>query len=179
MNLTRYAVVITGLTLIFAAAGSSLRSMIAQQGYRFNSTASLPVGVYKTVAASNLVSFCPPAPYATLSIERGYGERSPSSTCLAEATPFLKGIVAIAGDHVSLSAQGVTVNGKMLRNSAPLRIDSHGRSLPGFPFGEYVVQLGQVWVINEHSAKSLDSRYYGPIRTSEIREYLRPVVVLQ
>ena len=87
-------------------------------------------------------------------------------------------IVAVAGDHVTLSAAGVAVNGRMLRNSAPLRIDSHHRTLPGYPFGAYVTQPGRVWVINDYSAKSLDSRYYGPIHVSDIREHLKPVLVL-
>jgi type IV secretory pathway protease TraF len=73
---------------------------------------------------------------------------------------------------------GVWVNGRKLRNRARLWLDSGGRMLTGYPFGAYVNGPDQVWVINECNSKSFDSRYYGPISGSTIREHLKTVLVL-
>jgi conjugative transfer signal peptidase TraF len=107
-------------------------------GLRFNTSPSLPLGLYVTTAdgSANLAEFCPAEPFATLSIARGY--RDPGA-CGDGAAPLLKPIVASAGDTVELSAVGISVNGVLLRNTAPLAKDSAGRPLSPWPFGRYLV----------------------------------------
>jgi conjugative transfer signal peptidase TraF len=90
--------------------------------------------------------------------------------------PLLKPIVAEAGDAVDVSVQGIAVNGSLLRNSAPLRVDTKGRPLPTWRFGHYVVGPGTVWVASSYTRRSFDSRYFGPVPTSSIRAYVRPLV---
>ncbi len=58
------------------------------------------------------------------------------------AVPLLKPIVAVAGDRVVLSAEGMRVNGRLLPKTAPLFRDAAGRSLHPWPFGAYVVEGG-------------------------------------
>jgi conjugative transfer signal peptidase TraF len=175
---TRIVGIVTiAILSVFAAATPSLRSVAVQQGLRFNSTPSVPVGIYQTASNGNLVSFCVKEPYASLALKRGYRHHSNFQACPDHGEPLLKSIVAVSGDRVSLSPMGVWVNGRKLRNSAPLRLDSGGRTLPGYPFGTYVTGSGQAWVINQYNAKSFDSRYYGPILVSDIREHLTPVLV--
>ena len=71
----------------------------------------------------NLVEFCPAEPFASLSIARGY--RDPGA-CRDGAAPLLKPVVASAGDAVELSARGISVNGVLLPNTAPLSKDTKG-----------------------------------------------------
>lgn len=142
-------------------------------GVRFNSTESLPAGLYIiTTGASNLVEFCPAKPFASLAIRRGYRRKG---SCLDGALPLIKPVVAQAGDSVEFSPSGIAVNGRLLRNSAPLAADSIGRPLGPWPFGRYRVASGTVWVASSYSPKSFDSRYFGPISTSVIRDRVRPL----
>ena len=90
--------------------------------------------------------------------------------------PLLKPIVAKAGDVVDVSDHGIAVNGSLLRNSAPLRVDTKGRPLPAWGFGCYVVAPGTVWVASSYNPRSFDSRYFGPVPISAIRDYVHPLV---
>ena len=92
--------------------------------------------------------------------------------------PLLKPIVAVAGDRVVLSSEGMRVNGRLLPKTAPLFHDVAGRSLHPWPFGTYVVEEGVVWVASTYNRGSYDSRYMGPISISQIRARLRPVWLL-
>lgn len=144
-------------------------------GVRINTSPSLPLGLYIATynAASNLIEFCPAEPFASLAISRGYRDQG---TCHDGAAPLLKPVVAEPGDIVDLSARGVEVNGKLLPDTAPLRKDTKGRSLRPWAFGQYVVQAGTVWVASSYNRRSFDSRYFGPVPTRSIREYLRPLL---
>jgi conjugative transfer signal peptidase TraF len=164
-----------GVTAVAVLAGSFL--VCGFVGVRFNSSPSLPVGMYLTTAGghANLVEFCPTEPFASLSIARGY--RDPG-TCRDGAAPLLKPVVASAGDAVELSARGISVNGVLLPNTAPLSKDSKGRPLGAWPFGRYCVAPGTVWVASSHHPRSFDSRYFGPISTAAIRHRLKPFLTL-
>ncbi len=144
-------------------------------GIRVNASASLPIGLYRTTnqRSADLVEFCPEELYATLSAERAYRE---TGDCPDGAEPLMKPIVALDGDIVTVSPTGVGVNGRLLRNSAPRRLDTDNRSLEHWPFGTYRVCPGTAWVISSFNARSFDSRYFGPIPFTRIRSYLRPLL---
>jgi conjugative transfer signal peptidase TraF len=143
-------------------------------GIRFNLTESLPQTVFIVTNddSAPLVEFCPQGPAAELSIQRGY--RRPG-ICADGGAPLLKPVVARAGDVVEVSSNGITVNGKLLRNSAPRPNDSHGRPLTSWPQGSYVVSEGFIWVVSQYHPLSFDSRYYGPVPTTLVRHHLRPL----
>src|SRR4051794_24193015 len=107
-------------------------------GIRVNASASLPIGLYRTTSdpSANLVEFCPAEPFASLSATRGYRG---TGNCRDGAEPLMKPIVAVAGDEVEISAQGVAVNCGLLPNSAPRSTDTKGRPLAHWPFGKYRV----------------------------------------
>jgi conjugative transfer signal peptidase TraF len=146
-------------------------------GLRINASPSLPVGLYITTmdARANLVEFCPAEPFASLSIARGYRE---SGVCSDGAAPLLKPVVAAAGDTVELSERGISVNGALLPNTAPLAKDTKGRPLQAWPFGRYVVATGTVWVASSYHPRSFDSRYFGPVSTTAIRHRVKPFLTL-
>lgn len=164
-----------GITVVAVILGTFLA--FGFLGIRFNSSPSLPVGLYVVTADehAHLVEFCPSEPFASLSIVRGYRDQG---VCADGAAPLLKPVVARAGDVVELSAGGISVNGKHLPNTAPLPKDSNGRQLQSWSFGRFIVQSGTVWVASSDHPRSFDSRYFGPVETSAIRHRLKPFLTL-
>ncbi len=162
--------------LICIATATFSVLLCGQCGLRLNSTASLPIGVYVVSNASDavLAEFCPPEPFARISVARGY--RHPGS-CPDGDSPLLKPVVAIPGDVVVTSDRGIAVNGTLLANTAPRDRDSKGRPLHHFSFGTHVVIPGFVWVASTYHPLSFDSRYFGPIPSGSIRERLKPFFV--
>jgi conjugative transfer signal peptidase TraF len=172
-RLRRVTAVLTAISLpvafAFAAAGGF--------GLRFNASPSLPIGIYiVTKEASNLAEFCPAEPFGRFAAARGY--RSAGS-CPDGAAPLLKPVVAQCGDRVEFTNRGIAVNGKLLLNTAPRQADTDQRQLKHWPFGTYVVAQNSIWVASAYNARSYDSRYFGPIRSSVIRNHLRPLIVLR
>ena len=167
--------------LVLAFGGGALALALAAEraGLRLNDSPSMPTGLYvraSSESSSTLVVFCPAEPFAKLSVERGYRSRG---NCPDGAEPLAKPIVARPGDTVELSALGITVNGRLLANTAPLVKDSAGRPLSHWPFGRYVVVPGTVWVVSTYSPRSFDSRYFGPVEANQVREHVRPLLTVR
>jgi conjugative transfer signal peptidase TraF len=163
------------LALIVAGVLIGTFQLCGLVGLRINASPSLPIGLYLTSSKpeGNLVEFCPGEPFAALAILRGYRD---AGSCRDGAAPLMKPIVARAGDVVEMSGQGIAVNGHLLPNTAPRATDSHGRPLTGWPSGRYIVAPDTVWVASSHHPRSFDSRYFGPIETSSIRDHIRPLL---
>jgi conjugative transfer signal peptidase TraF len=160
-------------------AGSAvglLYGLASRVGIRVNASPSLPIGLYVVDSGSNsqLVEFCPSQPYAALANSRRYRD---AGRCSDGGTPLLKPIVAREGDEVVVTAQGVSINGSQLPNSAARTRDTAGRPLTPWPFGTYRVQAGTMWVVSSYEARSFDSRYFGPIRQSQVLDHVRPLLV--
>ena len=147
-------------------------------GLRINSSPSLPIGLYITTEGdrANLAEFCPAEPFGDLAIARGYRD---AGNCRDGAAPLLKPVVARPADVVELSDRGITVNGRILPNTAPISTDTRGRPLSPWQFGRHVVQPGTVWVASSFNPRSFDSRYFGPVQISAIRNYLRPLLTAE
>ncbi len=173
---TRFPV-IRRLALVAAAVSIGTFQLCGSLGICINTSPSLPVGLYFTTAdgRANLVEFCPAEPFATLAIVRGY--RDPGA-CQDGSAPLLKPVVAKSGDVVELSPRGISVNGALLPNTAPLSKDAKGRPLEAWPFGHYVVAPEMVWVASSYHPRSFDSRYFGPLPTAAIRSRLKPFLTL-
>ena len=168
---------IRGAALVATGALVATFQLCGSLGLRINTSPSLPMGLYITTADvdANMVEFCPAEPFATLAIVRGY--RDPG-ICRDGAAPLLKPVVAKPGDVVELLARGISVNGRLLSNTAPLSKDTKGRPLAAWPFGRYVVASETVWVASSYHPRSFDSRYFGPISTSAIRNRVKAFLTL-
>ena len=168
---------IRGAALVATGAVVATFQLCGSLGLRVNTSPSLPMGLYITTAdaGANMVEFCPAEPFAAFAIVRGY--RDPG-ICRDGAAPLLKPIVARSGDVVELSARGISVNGRLLSNTAPLSKDTKGRPLEAWPFGRYVVASETVWVASSYHPRSFDSRYFGPISTSAIRTRVKAFLTL-
>ena len=163
-------VVVMTMVGIFAICGIA--------GIRINGSASLPVGLYLVTAHSdaNLVEFCPTGLFAQLAIARGYRD---AGSCSDGGAPLLKPVVASTGDIVEVSAIGLAVNGHLIPNTAPMERDTKNRPLTPWPPGRYIVAQDSVWVASSYNARSLDSRYFGPVPSNRVRNYVRPLITLQ
>src|SRR5262245_56703535 len=119
LAITRLLVAVLAVLGMFATAAVCT-------GLRINTSYSLPLGIYIWTTDPNdrLIEFCPVEPFATESSERGY--RTHGTACADGAVPLLKPIVAIAGDRVLLSHEGMAVNGSLLPKTAPLVRDAAG-----------------------------------------------------
>jgi conjugative transfer signal peptidase TraF len=157
---------------------ASVGTVAALAGVRVNTSYSLPLGLYVRTGNpdATLVEFCPLEPYAHESSVRGY--RTRGTACKDGAVPLLKPVVAVPGDRVVLSNDGIAVNGRLLPQTAPLARDAKGRPLRAWPLGTYFVNAGTVWVASTYNRGSYDSRYMGPISVRQIRARLRPLWLL-
>jgi conjugative transfer signal peptidase TraF len=145
-------------------------------GLHVNLSASAPRGLYRTVAGppgpGEWVVACVDAQAAALARPRGYLGPGP---CAGGVQPVLKPVVAITGDVVDIGPEAVTVNGQPLPGSSTAARDSLGRALPHVAWGRYVVGADELWVVSTRVPNSWDSRYLGPISTSQVWAVARPV----
>jgi conjugative transfer signal peptidase TraF len=145
-------------------------------GLRVNASQSMPRGlwlVWKTPGipyhVGDVVTACPPLD--------GWQRRYVySGSCPTQLEPMLKPIVAVEGDRVTVSADGISVNGATIVDSFPLNLDGSGRLLVSYPEGNYTVRPGQVWLVVP-LGYSFDSRYFGPVSTADIQGRAKPVWV--
>lgn len=147
-------------------------------GIHANTTASMPVGLYyrdtTAMRAGSIVAFCLDQANAAVrtAIERNY---LPPGPCPSGTAPALKHVAAVAGDTVHWSAQGVFVNGRLVRNTAPLSVDAGGHLMPALS-GSHTVPHGHFLALAPHSAHSFDSRYFGFVPEASVRAQLQPLL---
>jgi conjugative transfer signal peptidase TraF len=144
-------------------------------GVRWNPTASVRTGLYVITNDANapLVAFCPTGEAATEAIARGYRPRG--LQCPDKYAALLKPVAARAGDTVEVSQNGISVNGRLLPNTASFKTDVKKRPMHVWPNGTYIVQPGTVWVLSTYNKYSYDSRYYGPIQLSTVITHAKPL----
>lgn len=128
------------------------------------SASAAPVGFYLRTAPrlgrGKLVEVCLPPAVAEFGISRGYIGRS--WRCPDGSETVGKIVLAMPGDVIDVEPATV------------LKADTSGRPLRHFPFGEYRVRPGEVWLYGA-AFNSYDSRYYGPVPTRNVRASLRPL----
>jgi conjugative transfer signal peptidase TraF len=174
------------LRVVFVSLGAlAIAAMLLWTGFGvvFNYTHSAPFGLYREQFDSEAaihspapyVFFCPDRRWLSMRGEPNY--RDPMRTCPDGFSPLIKPVVAWPGDLVSVSTDGVSVNGHMLKNSAPIERDSKGQQLRPFAIGEYRVNPKELWVVSSFSSRSFDSRYFGPIPLKSVHSWLRPLLV--
>lgn len=169
------------LAACLAAIGLGLMGA-EEAGYRVNMTASMPLGLWRVIPPPPLiirgmiVVYClEDIQTAKMALYRGYLRpgRCPSGT-----EPLFKPVVAVAGDLVTVTPNGISVNGSELTSSSPLTADPAGRPLAG-AFGQFQVSRGEVWLMSHYTTMSFDSRYSGPTRTDNITGVAYPVLTGQ
>ncbi len=145
-------------------------------GLRVNLSGSMPIGLYRVSnrppVKGAMVLVCLPADVAVFARSRGY---VPNGRCPGSTAPIGKVVLAMAGDSVEVTAEGLLLNGRPVRNTRPLAFDAAGRSLRRFPDGTYIVAQDELWLYSPYSTRSFDSRYFGPLHVSSIRSRVLPL----
>ncbi len=152
-------------------------------GARINRTHSLPKGLYwvvdKAPERGDTVSFWPgdtaemrEAVRRGYLIAGGYNDTGRGGYGLV-----LKKLMAMPGDVVSITGDGVFVNGTAIPNTRPLAADSIGDPLPVFRLAEYRLGDNEALFLSDHLARSFDGRYFGLQDMRQIVHVLRPVFV--
>jgi conjugative transfer signal peptidase TraF len=166
------------LRVVTAATGCAILTGVSVIGYRLpgalgyclNLTPSEPVGIYHLVAGGAehgvLVWLRQPEGPATSILHR----------YIPAYIPLIKRVAAIRGDIVQVGTLGVSIDGTLWPDSAPLHRDIEGRTLQPYPIGTYRVPAGQLWVMSEHP-RGIDSRYFGPVIETNVISQLVPVVI--
>ncbi len=165
------------LPLLWLGAALLVAAVVAYAlGVRFTLTPSVPRGFYvqtsDPVDIGRLVTFCPPEDVAAYALERGYLHRG---NCPGSVEPLGKYVLAAEGDTLRLREEGIDVNGCTVPSSAVYARDLMGRQLPHYSFGEHVVGEDSLFVFSGHHPRSFDSRYFGPVPASSVRDVLRPL----
>lgn len=169
---------LAALTVGGLAALSGLA--VYQAGFRLNVTPSVPLGLWRVhparhIVRGDVVTLCvPDSVLARTARSRGYFM---SGACPGDFMPLIKPIAALAGDRVTISARGVSINGALLPDSQALDTDTKGRRLVPAFVGERQVPAGMMFVLSSFNRLSFDSRYFGMVPVNGVQSAGAPVWV--
>jgi len=166
----------TGIATAFAL-------LIASSVLKLNLTESMPIGFYllrrtTTVHVGDIVIACPPPVAQRLGIANGYLPRAygliPDSKCTEGSVPVLKYAIALAGDEIELDGSGLSLNGRLINTRPRALVDRRRRRLVSLTNGRYRLRQGDVWLYSPEQY-GWDSRYFGPIRQSDVLGIAKPI----
>jgi len=162
--------------LVIGAALLGVASVGYAVGIRVNLSGSIPPGLYRAVdrpiVRGSLVLACLPPDVASLARIRAYVRHG---SCADGTAPVGKQVVALPRDTVDVGETGVFVDGRFVPNSAPLRVDSHGRSLPVLRITRHLVAPNEIWLVSSYSTHSFDSRYFGGVPRRGVVSAIQPL----
>ncbi|MBX3326716.1 MAG: conjugative transfer signal peptidase TraF [Nitrospira sp.] len=170
-NCLRHPLVIVGLCL---AVGLVLAH---QSGLRLNTTRSIPLGLYRMstdpIVNGAYVLWCPPERSEfDLAKERGY---IGSGFCPGGYGNMMKKVLATHNDVVSVTDEGVLINGTFVPASQPFEEDSMGRPLPRFRMTDHELAASELMLMSDTNSRSFDARYFGPVHRMHIQSLIHPV----
>lgn len=148
-------------------------------GLRINTSPSIPVGIYRitseSIARGCYVLLCPPDTLLFQEAKvRGY---VPAGFCPGNLGYLMKQVAAAAGDSVSHTPEGLTVNGVLLPASQALLVDGLQRPLPHWEPADYPLRDDELLLMTDASATSFDARYFGALKRGQVRHVIEPVLV--
>lgn len=158
------------LFVVFASAW-----VIQLMGLMINVTPSMPKGIYikenAAIQKGSIVAACLAPEFESIGLERRYLGKG--GRCQG-IDPVIKKVIAVPGDTVDLQNQFIQVNG--IRYDYPTyQKDSQNRPMLIYPRGVYQPTTGY-WLIGTQDSRSWDSRYWGPVKSSQILMVLKPVL---
>lgn len=175
-NPRRYQKFLNKLTLLISMTFTCLL-LSDWLGLRFNHSQSVAPGFYwvvdKPPEKGDFVSFCPAQDSINqMAYERGY---IGFGNCPGHTERLLKIVYGTGGDTIELTKDGVVINGSLLPKTNTLTQDGLNRPLAPFDKRRRVLQADDLWVMTNRSPFSFDSRYFGPIRSTQISAVVKPI----
>jgi len=145
-------------------------------GYIFNPSESAPVGIWKLdksdkdIALGDFVFVCPPIHPVLTQLVRD--DQLLSGSCDSSTTPFIKKVYGVSGQAMDAHPDhGILIDGELIPNTKP-------HDWPGLEFTHgQVIKRGEFVALQTDHYASIDSRYFGPIRKSEVIGKIKPVWV--
>jgi conjugative transfer signal peptidase TraF len=149
-----------------------------------NITPSWPLGLYhsKNITANmdgykdQLVLVCLDPDNPVIRQANDLEILPPGTGCPGRQAPLMKKLVGIPGDQVAITDQGVTINGQIIKNSKLKFMRFAIMILPGY---SHTLQSDEYWLMSDYNANSLDSRYFGPVSRSQIKQYTQPILTIK
>jgi conjugative transfer signal peptidase TraF len=174
----RRALAVSAATL---ALGGGLFGAVRAAGLWYNSTPSMPEGIYRLnrsavapLERGTIIAICPSPAVLAVAVPRRYLAPGP---CPGNVVPLLKRVAAVGGDRVDVTERFVSVNGQKLPDSGRFERDAAGMPLPRIPAGRYSVAPNKVWLYGPNP-RSWDSRYYGAQPVAGVLGTATPVLTL-
>ncbi|HAT4454869.1 TPA: conjugative transfer signal peptidase TraF [Legionella pneumophila] len=172
----KLSVIITIFLISTIAAGMLFHSM----GFRINLTESIPIGLYRITGTEPLknayVIFCPDD-RKTFRLAKNRGYIDHGLYCNGYGY-LMKKVVAVSGDILSVTNEGVYVNQMLIPYSKPKLQDGMKRTLPQWQVMNYQLQEDEIMTMTSQSEWSFDGRYYGLVHTRQIKGMITPIWVI-
>lgn len=170
---------LSAIIAIFLMGFIAVGWLFSAMGFRVNLTESIPRGLYRITYGDNIknayVIFCPEdrAPFR-LALNRGYIDHG--LHCGGYGY-LMKKVVAVSGDILAVTPEGVFVNQTLTPYSQPKLQDGMNHVLPQWRVVNYRIQEDEVMTMTSQSEWSFDGRYYGLVHTRQIKGLLTPLWV--
>jgi len=169
------------LAMLGCAVAAFVGAWVSGYGVAVNTSISMPRGLYLVAPLGKpqrgeIVAVCIPAgPAASLYLQRDY--LPASKACPSGLAAVLKPIAGVSGDVVKVEALATSINGVAVVNSGVFSTDSDGKPIQHLPVGwEKRLGPGEFFMLSNHIARSLDSRYYGPVQLVDLRGRAVPLI---
>ncbi|WP_051677203.1 S26 family signal peptidase [Maridesulfovibrio frigidus] len=134
-------------------------------GFRLSLYDSIPRGIYKVSSETPqkgdavLISLCRCNDYYPLH-DRAYTQGS-----------LVKYFAAHAGDNITISNEGISINSKLWANSKIREKDSHNREMFSLlPSG--IIPKGKALLLSKDNKSSFDSRYFGLVPIHILQKFI-------
>ena len=152
----------------------ALELVLSSSGIWVNLTSSMPQGVYHAKAdrplRNDYVLSCLPEGIAATAKKRGYVGYG---SCPAGTSPIGKKMIGMPGDLARIDHNGIMINGVLMQGTAPRRFDGSGNSMPAMRIERNL--SADEYILATSSPRSYDSRYFGPVHQSDIRQKIEPL----
>lgn len=137
----------------------------------FNSSPSLPVGVYVRVPLKNPLER---DGLVVVKVPKEMHKYIYGRNWLKKNTPLLKMVYALPGDTYTISDEAIFVNGEFVGEI--YRQDKTGLPLPEIR-GTFTVKEGYFLPMSARYPDSFDGRYFGQISQNEIIAEVKPLFI--
>ncbi len=140
--------------------------------FEINRTESLPLGIYhissdETIRRNDIVVFCPPYnEFLEFAEKQGYFGKL-KLVCDNKTPKYMKKAVGLPGDDIFITAAGVYINKRKIKNSEPYEKILSDKIFQNY-FKHIKLQDKEYFLISDYNKLSFDSRYFGIVKKEKI-----------